>query len=982
MPKEKHMASKLGSLTLDLIARIGNFVGPIQQAENQSNTSFGNMRNHINNYGTAVVAAAGAAALGLAALTSEYIDQATELERMAFRSNATTQEFQKLAAGAAAYGVEQEQLADQLKDFNEKLGELTTLGSGAGIDFFEQIAMKTEGGAQGAKKLILQMQKLSGPQALQLYIDKLEEAGVSHQQMSFYLESMGSDLTNLIPLFANGGEAAKIYGDAAERAGIIMSDNTIQQTKILKEQVYLLDLQMQGAKNQLMQAVIPAFVDISEAFFGGSEQGQQFTNVAEGVAKTLKGLAAIAIGAVTAFKLVGKTLGGLAAIGGAVYDKMDWYEMNPLGIVKAAYEARVEIGNLTQDIKADLHSTAMDLADRLNNLWDSSASNAAKKLVEIRSATSGVVSGLDDLVKKKEDEAEAEKKVASAAKATAEAKYKYTQKELEMLQRVSDLAAKNDLNGIGAKYGLPKNMLAALMAQESKGYKDALSPTGAIGYFQTTEDYRKDNKISIADSKNLPVIADVVAKNLAIAYEKLGSWEAAIRSHNAGVTGSELFGRVGRVNGSDLRNKEVREFAPRVDKWFVGLNGSDDANSGFISGGAVDGLKARQEYNDAILALDEKLKELQKQVSVKYQTELEAIEAENSASLKEIQSAFISDETNRNKYIELQRIVYEKDVAEFKKVEKQKQFEQINSLKSMQDQIKALGINSNDIFAKATMSPSDYSNWSLKNDRDNSQLALRDQLISTEQDIKTSDVYTNDDDRYQALLDAHQEYLYAKNALDIQYNEQVNDLAKSQQQEQLSLLSGILSNAQTTFSQLTQSAKDGAGEQSAMYRTMFALQQGFSIASSILAAHTAYTQAFADPSAMTLPQKIAGGMTVMAALMPALATISSVSLQGMAHDGIDNVPKEGTWLLDKGERVVDSRTNADLKNYLSNSKQQGAQIVINNNASTKVSATQGADGKTYITIDEVEEFINNSLQNPNSSMSKGISRGFNTQRRR
>ena len=54
----------------------------------------------------------------------------------------------------------------------------------------------------------------------------------------------------------------------------------------------------------------------------------------------------------------------------------------------------------------------------------------------------------------------------------------------------------------------------------------------------------------------------------------------------------------------------------------------------------------------------------------------------------------------------------------------------------------------------------------------------------------------------------------------------------------------------------------------------------------------------------------------MAALMPALATISSVSLQGMAHDGIDNVPKEGTWLLDKGERVVDSRTNADLKDYL------------------------------------------------------------------
>lgn len=45
-----------------------------------------------------------------------------------------------------------------------------------------------------------------------------------------------------------------------------------------------------------------------------------------------------------------------------------------------------------------------------------------------------------------------------------------------------------------------------------------------------------------------------------------------------------------------------------------------------------------------------------------------------------------------------------------------------------------------------------------------------------------------------------------------------------------------------------------------------------------------------------------------------MSMISSVA--GMAHDGIDNIPKEGTWLLDKGERVVDSRTNSDLKRYL------------------------------------------------------------------
>ena len=56
----------------------------------------------------------------------------------------------------------------------------------------------------------------------------------------------------------------------------------------------------------------------------------------------------------------------------------------------------------------------------------------------------------------------------------------------------------------------------------------------------------------------------------------------------------------------------------------------------------------------------------------------------------------------------------------------------------------------------------------------------------------------------------------------------------------------------------------------------------------------------------------------MAALTPALATIATVSIDGMAHDGIDNIPKEGTWLLDKGERVVDSRTNGDLKDFIAN----------------------------------------------------------------
>lgn len=409
------MSTKLGTLTLDLVTKIGNFVGPIKDGEKQVKVSFENMRQHVNTYGAALAAMGAGAVTALAGMAYSTSEQAVELEKFAFRANTTTQEFQKMAAGAGAFGIEQDKLSDMMKDFNEKLGELTAIGAGGGVDFFEQIAMKTEGSSEAAQQLILDMQKLSGPEALQMYVNKLEEAGVTQQQMSFYLESMASDLTDLYPLLANGGEGLKLYGDMAERAGIIMTDQTIESAKALKDQVYMLDLQMQGAKNQLMQAVIPAFVDIAEAFFGGSEQGVQFEEVAEGISKTLKVLASIAIGAVTAIQLVGKALGGLAAIGGAVWNETDWYEMNPIGIAKAAYEARGEIAALTSEIKGDMHETVMGAADRLDKLWNSGASKKSEQLRGVRELGETIHNtntGLGELADKQNEAAKAVKQTS------------------------------------------------------------------------------------------------------------------------------------------------------------------------------------------------------------------------------------------------------------------------------------------------------------------------------------------------------------------------------------------------------------------------------------------------------------------------------------------------------------------------------------------------------------------------------------------
>lgn len=410
----------LSRIQVLLDADTANFSEGMQKAKGESKSTFESIRENANKMGTAVAAGATTALVALSAMAWEAANYAVELEKYAQRSNTTTQEFQKMAVGAQAYGIEQEKLSDMMKDFNEKLGELTTIGAGGGVDFFEQIAVKTEGSAAAAEKLILKMQKLSGPEALQLYVDKLEEAGVTQQQMSFYLESMASDMTDLYPLLANGGEGMKYYADMAERFGVIMADETLESAALLKDQIYSLDLQMQGAKNQLVQAVIPAFVDIAGAFFSSSDQGLQFTEVSNGIAKGLKVLASIAIGSVTAIQLVGKALGGMAAIGGAIWNETDWYEMNPIGLVKAAYEARAEISALTTEMKADMHSTVMGAADRMDKMWSGAAAEEAKKLRgfrELELANKGVNKGLGELVEKQD---KAEKSAKKATKANSE----------------------------------------------------------------------------------------------------------------------------------------------------------------------------------------------------------------------------------------------------------------------------------------------------------------------------------------------------------------------------------------------------------------------------------------------------------------------------------------------------------------------------------------------------------------------------------
>ena len=167
----------------------------------------------------------GAVVGGFAAAAKSTLNYAKEVSNLSAIAGISVEQFQKLAFGAKSVGVENDKLADIFKDVNDKLNDFQQAGSGPFKDFFEYIGPAVGVTADAFKDL-------TGPQALQLYYDSLQKANLNHEEMTFYMEAIANDATVLIPLLKDGGKAWKSYADEAERAGLVMEKNTIEQLKL------------------------------------------------------------------------------------------------------------------------------------------------------------------------------------------------------------------------------------------------------------------------------------------------------------------------------------------------------------------------------------------------------------------------------------------------------------------------------------------------------------------------------------------------------------------------------------------------------------------------------------------------------------------------------------------------------------------------------------------------------------------------------
>ncbi|EAS76941.1 hypothetical protein V12G01_16882 [Vibrio alginolyticus 12G01] len=219
------------------------------KAANDSNLSLSRSleqtADRAKNAGRGVLDAAGYVSAGIGAVTgatayliTQQAQQAREIEKMATVAQVSVEQIQALGYASEQFNISGENMAEILKDVNDKLGDFTENEGGEFADFMENIA-PTVG------LTIEKLQELSGPDALIAIKTAMDQANVPMKSQIFYLESIANDASALMPLLDNQGqklfELTKKYDDL----NVSMSEYDIEKFKEMDQKLKDTGLKLQ-----------------------------------------------------------------------------------------------------------------------------------------------------------------------------------------------------------------------------------------------------------------------------------------------------------------------------------------------------------------------------------------------------------------------------------------------------------------------------------------------------------------------------------------------------------------------------------------------------------------------------------------------------------------------------------------------------------------------------------------------------------------
>lgn len=550
------------------------------------------------------------------------------------------------------------------------------------------------------------------------------------------------------------------------------------------------------------------------------------------------------------------------------------------------------------------------------------------------------------------------------------------QKVLQTSSQVQANASKYNFGGLESKYNLPSGMLSALHAIETgnTGKTNQVNKqTGATGGFQflkgTAQQYGVNDRTDMSQS------AEGAAKYMSYLLKLFkGDLEKAVRAYHAGEGNVQKGKNIGKynndywqkfkgysagVNGYSAGDISTKDFEKILEEATKLSEEQANSRKSLELEVASEVTKIRESLKDKLLEIDkagfspERTKELKAEYQTRADNEVAIAEytlktkLDDYSSFNKTEGELLKDSFDQKKFYVFRDIELSKDQKDqaVKFLDQQYQHElgliqlaKEQRIFQMQQGLMSANAQSERYWEleriRITRSVQDL-------EERNQQLAIANALQAEEKRTNlntavqqwgginaemtgTTDQFNLEKERFdrldasQALFDAELAMAGENYALKEQaYQAYVDRMIAIENAYQVSSVQLQLGYGEQMASSMSTMMGAIFGEKSKAYAAAFAVEKAFAVAQAALA----MGQNIAQASKMGFPYNIpmiAGAMAQGAQIASIISSVAQPT--GMAHNGIDNIPKEGTWLLDGGERVLNPQQNKDLTNYLADQR--------------------------------------------------------------
>ncbi len=317
------MAGKsLGTLTIDLIAKVGGFVQGMDKAERASQKWRDQVKKDAKEISTSIIAIGAAAAtsavgIGVAglAIVKNTAQQVTEADRWAKSLKMSTQDLLSWQYAAEQAGLTGDNIADIFKDINDKVGDAVLNKSGEAAQALDTLGLSAQKLAQQSPD----KQLMAISEALQKIPTQAGKTNI--------LESLGNDLSKMLPLFDNNNEKLKQFIQLSKDFGVAPPQEDIDNLVKVNQFFQDIETSARGLKMEIASGL--AKVDLTPLQDGLDDIRDVFTDPA-----VLQGLSDLVGEAISLAGVVGRIAGGLGAIA--------TYTRSRIGAVSGNYNAADE----------------------------------------------------------------------------------------------------------------------------------------------------------------------------------------------------------------------------------------------------------------------------------------------------------------------------------------------------------------------------------------------------------------------------------------------------------------------------------------------------------------------------------------------------------------------------------------------------------------------------------------------------------------